>query len=98
MTTTRINYQEFVSGYTMPFEYVWSFLTVGQEEEFVSELADLVYGSEIFITVHDNLRINTNISTDTYTKMKKAIAKDVTVSVNYEDDITYYDDKGNPHT
>lgn len=98
MTTTRINYQEFVSGYTMPFEYLWSFLTVGQEEEFVSELADLVYGSEIFITVHDNLRINTNISTDTYTKMKKAIAKDVTVSVNYEDDITYYDDKGNPHT
>lgn len=98
MTTTRINYQEFVSGYTMPFEYLWSFLTVGQEEEFVSELADLVYGSEIFITVHDNLRINTNISTDTYTKMKKAIAKDVAVSVNYEDDITYYDDKGNPHT
>ena len=30
--------------------------------------------------------------------MKKAIAKDVTVSVNYEDNITYYDDKGNPHT
>ena len=97
MTTTRINYQEFVSGYTMPFEYLWSFLTVGQEEEFVSELADLVYGSEIFITVHDNLRINTNISTDTYTKMKKAIANPVVVRVHYEDVVTKYDEEGNPY-
>ena len=97
MTTTRINYQEFVSGYTMPFEYLWSFLTVGQEEEFVSELADLVYGSEIFITVHDNLRINTNISTDTYTKMKKAVANPVVVRVHYEDVVTKYDEEGNPY-
>ena len=39
-----------------------------------------------FITVHDNLRINTNISTDTYTKMKKAgIVRSITgVKGGYE--------------
>ena len=97
MTTTKINYEEFVSGYTMPFEYLWSFLSVGQEEEFVSELADLVYGSEIEITVHDNLTINTTVSTDTYTKLKKVITKDVKVSVKYEDDVYTYDKNGISH-
>lgn len=97
MTTTKINYEEFVSGYTMPFEYLWSFLSVGQEEEFVSELADLVYGSEIEITVHDNLTINTTVSTDTYTKLKKVITKDVRVSVRYEDDVYTYDKNGIAH-
>ena len=94
MTTTKINYEEFVSGYTMPFEYLWSFLSVGQEEEFVSELADLVYGSEIEITVHDNLTINTTVSTDTYTKLKKVITKDVRVNVRYEDDVYIYAENG----
>ena len=88
MTTTRINYQEFVSGYTMPFEYLWSFLVIGQEEEFVSELADLVYGSEIEITVHDSLSINTNINTDTYTRVQKVVTKDVNVAIAYQDLIT----------
>ena len=97
MTTTRINYEEFVSGYTMPFEYLWSFLMVGQEEAFVSELADLVYGSEIEITVHDSLSVNTTISTDTYTKLKKVITKDVHVNVNYEDDVYIYDENNIPH-
>ena len=97
MTTTRINYEEFVSGYTMPFEYLWSFLMVGQEEAFVSELADLVYGSEIEITVHDSLSINTTVNTDTYTKLKKVITKDVNVNVRYEDDVYTYDTEGIPH-
>lgn len=97
MTTTKINYEEFVSGYTMPFEYLWSFLAVGQEEEFVSELADLVYGSEIEITVHDNLTINTTVSTDTYTKLKKVITKDVNVDVTYSKDVYRYDENGIAH-
>lgn len=88
MTTTRINYEDFVSGYTMPFEYLWSFLVIGQEEEFVSELADLVYGSEIEITVHDSLSINTNINTDTYTRVQKVVTKDVNVAIAYQDLIT----------
>ena len=83
MTTTKINYQDLVSGYTMPFEYLWAFLLVGQEKEFVLELADLVYNSEIEITVHDNLIINTNTETDEYTKKTKVVTKDVNVDVSY---------------
>ena len=85
MTTSRINYQDFVSGYTMPFEYLWSFLAIGQEESFVSDLADLVYGSQIEITIHDNLSIDTNIGTDTYTRKKKVITTNVRVNVSYTD-------------
>ena len=83
MTTTKINYQDLVSGYTMPFEYLWAFLLVGQEKEFVLELADLVYNSEIEITVHDNLTTNTNTETDEYTKKTKVVTKDVNVDVSY---------------
>lgn len=68
METTIINYQDFVSGYTMPFDYLWALLVIGEDKDFVLQLADLVYGSEIEITVHDNLTINTNIKEDTYTK------------------------------
>lgn len=91
MTTTKINYEEFVSGYTMPFEYLWSFLTIGQEEAFVSDLADLVYGSEIEITVHDNLVINNTVSTLTYTKKNKTVTKDVNVNISYSDTKIAYD-------
>lgn len=87
MTSSRINYQDLVSGYAMPFEYLWSFLLVGQEREFVLELADLVYGSEIEITVHDNLTTNTNINTDTYTNKTK-IETDVTVGVTYTKEVS----------
>ena len=80
MTSTRVNYQDLVSGYTMPFEYLWDFLLIGQEKEFVLELADLVYGSEIEITVHDNLTVDTNINTDTYTRKTKVITDDVKVA------------------
>ena len=68
MTTTNINYQSAVSQYTMPFDYLWALLVIGEDKNFVLQLADLVYGSEIEITVHDNLTVNTDVQVDTYTK------------------------------
>ena len=68
MTSTNINYQSVVSQYTMPFDYLWALLVVGEDKDFVLQLADLVYGSEIEITVHDNLTVNTDVQVDTYTK------------------------------
>lgn len=97
MTSTRVNYQDLVSGYTMPFEYLWDFLLIGQEKEFVLELADLVYGSEIEITVHDNLTVNTNVNTDTYTKKTKVITDNVKVKVEYSDTSTSYDNWDTEH-
>lgn len=91
MTATSIDYKSLVSGFTMPFEYLWDFLLVGGEKEFVLELADLVYDSEVEITVHDNLTTNTNITTNKYTKKTKVVTHDVTVDVSYTDTYTTYD-------
>lgn len=82
MTTTNINYQEFVSGYTMPFDYLWVLLVLSEDQDFVLDLADLVLNSEIEITVHDNLSINTNVNTYTYTENEKIISRGVKIAGN----------------
>lgn len=82
MTTTNINYEEFVSGYTMPFDYLWDLLVISEDQDFVLDLADLVYDSEIEITVHDNLSVNTNVNTYTYTENEKIISRDVSIVGN----------------
>ena len=69
MTDTTINYQDLVSKYTMPFNLLYAFLVVGESEDFVSELADLVYNSDIEITVYDNYTKNTDVDKWTYTRM-----------------------------
>lgn len=71
MTTTNINYQQLVSGYTMPFEYLWSMLVMTEDKDFTMDLADLVYDSKIEITVHDNQTTNTNVDVYTYTRTKR---------------------------
>ena len=73
MTTTEINYEEMVDAYTMPFDLLWALLVVGEDKDFVFELADLVYGSDIEITIHDNLTVNTDIDEWHYTKRTKAV-------------------------
>lgn len=67
MTATRIDYQSLVKGYKMPFDYLWAFLVVGQEKGFIFDLAELIYNSQIEITVHDNLTIDTDVTTSTRT-------------------------------
>ena len=84
MTTTTIDYQSMVKGYTMPFEFLWSLVLVGQEKEFALDLADLVYNSEIEIAILDSVRTNTNIETETYTKKTKVHTHDVSVSIETE--------------
>lgn len=71
MTSTDINYQSLVSKYTMPFDYLWALLVVSEDEDFVLDLADLVYGSELEITVHDNLTEHTNIRKLSYTRKER---------------------------
>lgn len=62
MTTTTVNYRGMVDRYAMPFNFLWALLVCGQEKEFVFELADLVYNSDIQVTIYDNLTVNTNIN------------------------------------
>ena len=46
------------------------------------DLADLVYDSDIEITVHDNLTINTDVDEWTYTLRTKAEVGDATITAN----------------
>lgn len=61
MTTTLVDYQNAVKGYTMPFDYLWDFIVLTEDEEFALDIADLVQNSQIEITVFDNLSINTSV-------------------------------------
>lgn len=88
MKTTNIDYQNAVSKYTMPFDYLWALLVIGEDKDFVLQLADLVYGSQIEITVYDNLTITTNTKVDTYTKKTKTDTEgQVTVTYNDQNGI-----------
>ena len=71
ITSTTIPYQEIVSKYKMPFNYLWTMLVYSQDKDYVFDLAKLVDNSKIEITIHDNYTETTNIVTDKYTKYKR---------------------------
>lgn len=70
--TTRVYYQNMTSGYTMPFNYLWTWLVLTENKDFVMDLADLVYNSEIEFTVYEKYNGVTNIETVNYTRQKRA--------------------------
>ncbi len=96
MTTTNINYEEMVDPYTMPFDLLWALLVTGESKGFVFELADLVYNSNIEITVHDNLTINTDIDNWTYVNKKKAVVSG-TITATCGDKSTSGNVEEHPH-
>lgn len=81
MTTTNINYEAMVKQYTMPFDMLWALLVVGEDKNFIFELTDLIYGSDIQITVHDNLTVNTQVDEWSYTEQIKAVV-DATITAS----------------
>lgn len=84
MTTDKINYQELVSSYTMPFNYLWAMLLVSGDKDFVMELADLVYDSNIEITIYDN--VTTKIDEEIFEYVEVAdIEADVAITVVREE-------------
>lgn len=66
-----INYKDVVQNYTMPFEYLWSLLVVGEDKDFVLELADLVESSQITISIYDNITTVKDVITYKYKKETK---------------------------
>ncbi len=83
MTTQSIDYQRMVSGYTMPFDYLWAWLVTGRERDFVLDVADLVYDSEIEITIHDNYTKTTDVDTYNYTRKTKVHTHDISTTISY---------------
>lgn len=66
--TITINYKSVVEKYTMPFNYLWSLLVIGEDPGFVLELADLVENSEITISIYDNITTTRDENVYTYKK------------------------------
>lgn len=73
ISTQKLSYQDYLSGYTMPFNYLWALLVMTGDKDFVMEVADLVYNSEIEITVFDNYTVASN---ETFEKYKVNISKE----------------------
>lgn len=78
-----INYKSAVQQYTMPFQYLWALLVVGEDKEFVLELADLVENSEIVIEIYDNITKSTDVDVYSYNKETRI---DKYVRLNVDDD------------
>ena len=73
-----IDYQQMVSGYTLPFNLLWAFLVVGEQKDFCLAWADLVYNCDLEITVHENYQKNVD---KTVKKYKKKVVHTGTVTV-----------------
>ena len=67
LNTVKVNYKSSVSKYTMPFDYLWTFMIMGEDSEFVENLADLALESKIEATLYDELTTVENDRVDEYT-------------------------------
>lgn len=84
-----INYRNVVSKYTMPFQYLWSLIVIGDDKGIGLELADLVEGSEIVISIYDNITTTVDTSTYTYNREKKVnVSAKAELKSNYGNDST----------
>lgn len=102
-----INYKSMVQKYTMPFDYLWTLLVMSDDKEFVLELADLVYGSQIVISIYDNMtktvdtytdKYKKETKTDTYAKVKAQNANNYGVSESFPTERKWILGKDEEHT
>jgi hypothetical protein len=88
MTAQTVDYQSMVSGYQMPFDYLWALIVTGRDKDFGLDLADLVYDSEIEITVHDNVTKVTDVDTYEYDRKTKWHTYEIKVDGSWSDTTT----------
>ena len=84
MNTTKINYEDMVEPYTLPFDLLWTLLVLGQSKGFTMSLADLAYNSDIEVSVFDNLTTITDFDEYSYSEPTNAEVSGV-VSYNSYD-------------
>ena len=86
LSTVKINYKTLISEYTMPFDYLWAFLVMGEDTEFVNNLTQLTLNSEINITLYDELTIVENDVRESHTEETKTrVEEDITEEYDDED-------------
>lgn len=66
-----INYREIIKKYSLPFQYLWSLIVVGDDKDVALELANIVDDSQIIVSIYDNITTTESITTNTYDKKKK---------------------------
>lgn len=65
--TRIIKYDTIIPAkYSLPFEYLWALLVMSEDYDFVKNVADLAYNSEIIISIYDNILENTIETQYTY--------------------------------
>lgn len=87
-----INYKSAVSKYTMPFQYLWSLIVIGDDKGVGLDLADLVEDSQIIISIYDNITTTVNTTIDTYNREKKIdVSATATATTSYGGSFTKSD-------
>ena len=65
----KINYKQMVQSYTLPFEYLWALVVMGESSDFVVNLANLALNdSSIIIGIYDNTTVTVNTNRKEYTE------------------------------
>lgn len=93
LSTVKINYKNLISEYTMPFDYLWAFLVIGEDTEFVQNLAQLALDSEIEITLYDELTIVENDMKETHQEQNKTYVEEYTTDKYNDGRSSYYFNK-----
>lgn len=103
---SKVNYKDSISQYTMPFDYLWTWLVMGDDTEFVRKLTDLTLNSSIEATLYDELTVVDNDVVDELTNGYRTHYKEVSeiydvtgqpIESTKEWDNVRYEDKKN-HT
>ena len=68
ITKQSKDYQSIIAQYTIPFNLLAAFLVQTGDYDFVKEIADMAYESEINIGIYENVSITTNTEDYTYNK------------------------------
>lgn len=67
ITTDEIAYRQYITKYTMPFEFLVQLLATTEDPDFCKEVADLVLGSKIVINIQEEETITEKEYINTYT-------------------------------
>lgn len=74
---SKVNYKDSISQYTMPFDYLWTWMVMGDDTEFVRKLTDLTLNSSIEATLYDELTVVDNDVVDELTNGYRTHYKEV---------------------
>lgn len=85
---SKVNYKDSISQYTMPFDYLWTWLVMGDDTEFVRKLTDLTLNSSIEATLYDELTVVDNDVVDELTNGYRTHYKEVSERYEVTEDVT----------